>query len=72
MEFKIKNFKNLLVRFLTRDNYYICEVCQKIHKRDGEEIRLEYAHGRKTHYLWYKSVSMECFITQQIKSKLEQ
>lgn len=68
MKFKIKHLGNLLIRFFTRDKYYVCEECHKIHKRDGKEIRLEEGSGRLlSHPLWYGSVSRECFDRQQEK-----
>lgn len=66
MKFKIKHLGNLLIRFFTRDKYYVCEECHKIHKRDGKEIRLEEGGGRLlSHPLWCGSVSRECFDRQQ-------
>ena len=68
MRFKIKHFGNLLVRFFTRDKYYICEECHKIHKRDGREIRLDEPREHlMSHPLWYGSVCRESFIEQQIR-----
>ena len=68
MEFKIKHFKNLLVRFFTRDKYYVCEECHKIHKRDGKEVRLDKDKEHLlSHPLWYGSVGRKCFIAQQEK-----
>lgn len=66
MRFKIKHFPNLLVRFFTRDHYYICEECHKIHRRDGKEIRLDKPLKHlMSHPLWYGSVGRECFLKQQ-------
>lgn len=66
MKFRIKHLKNLLVRVFTCDKYYICEECHKIHKRDGNEVRLdEPRENLMVHHLWYGSVSRECFIKQQ-------
>jgi hypothetical protein len=68
MKFKIKHLGNLLVRFFTKDKYYVCEECHKIHKRNGKEIRLEEGGGiLLTHHLWYGSVDRECFNRQQEK-----
>lgn len=65
-KFKIKHFGNLLVRFFTKDKYYVCEECKRIHKRDGYEIRLEEGSGRLlSHPLWYGSVHKSCFNKQQ-------
>ena len=41
LHWKIKQFPNLIVRLLTFDNCYICDECNKIHKRDGTEIRFD-------------------------------
>lgn len=68
IRFKVKHLRNLLVRLFTNDNYYVCEECHHIHKRDGQELRLdEECEGSKlmSHYLWYGSVNRECFIKQQ-------
>jgi hypothetical protein len=66
MKFKIKHLKNLLVRVFTRDKYYVCEECHKIHKRDGNEVRLDGdKESLRFHPLWYGSVGWECFVTQQ-------
>ena len=66
MNFKIKHFSNLLVRFFTGDRYYICEECHKVHKRDGQEIRLELGGGKLlAHRLWYGSVSKDCYIVMK-------
>ena len=65
MRFKIKHFKNLLIRIFTFDKYYVCEECHKIHKRDGQELRLELSTGIMSNRLWYSSVSKECFDRQQ-------
>lgn len=66
MKFKIKHFKNLLIRIFTFDKYYVCEECHKIHKRDGKELRLDADREHlMSHPLWYGSVSRECFIKQQ-------
>ena len=66
MLFKIKHLGNLLVRFFTKDKYYICEECHKIHKRDGREIRLDEPREHlMSHPLWYGSVCRESFIAQQ-------
>ena len=68
IRFKILHFPNLLVRFFTRDKYYICEECHKVHKRDGMEIRLDEPREHlMSHQLWYSSVGRECFIAQQIR-----
>ena len=66
MKFKIKHLKNLLIRFFTRDKYYVCEECHKIHKRDGKEVRLDKGDTDTllSHPLWYGSVSKECFDRQ--------
>ena len=66
MLFRIKHIPNMLVRVFTRDKYYICEECHKIHKRDGKEIRLdEPLENLMSHLLWYGSVGRDCFIKQQ-------
>lgn len=66
MQFKIKHFGNLLVRFFTRDSYYVCEECHKIHKRDGTEIRLDRPKEHlMSHPLWYGSVCRASFEAQQ-------
>lgn len=65
MKFKIKHFKNLLIRIFTFDKYYVCEECHKIHKRDGQELRLELSTGIMSNRLWYGSVSRECYCKQQ-------
>lgn len=68
MWFKIKHIPNLLVRVLTKDKYYVCEECHKIHKRDGREIRLdEPKEHLMSHPLWYGSVCCESFIEQQVR-----
>lgn len=68
MRFKIKHLGNLLVRFFTKDKYYVCEECKRIHKRDGMEIRLEEGSGRLlSHPLWYGSVHRDCFNKQQVE-----
>lgn len=70
MKFKIKHIKNLLVRFFTRDKYYVCEECHCIHKRDGKELRLDTeCVGSKlmSHPLWYGSVKHKCFVKQQME-----
>ena len=68
MKFKIKHLGNLLIRFFTKDKYYICEECHKIHKRDGNEIRFDEDTERNMyHSMWYASVSRECFNRQQEK-----
>jgi len=62
VRFKAKHFPNLLVRFFTRDKYYICEECHKIHKRDGTEIRLDDDKEHlMSHPLWYGSVCRESY-----------
>jgi hypothetical protein len=66
IRFKVKHFPNLLVRLFTKDSYYICEECHKIHKRDGKEVRLdEDKKHLMSHPLWYGSVGWECFVAQQ-------
>lgn len=66
MKFKIKHLGNLLIRFFTRDKYYVCEECHKIHKRDGREIRLdEDVEHLMFHPMWYASVGRACFNRQQ-------
>lgn len=68
MLFKIKHIPNLLIRIFTRDKYYICEECHKIHKRDGQEIRLDEPREHlMSHPLWYGSVGHDCFVEQQLK-----
>jgi hypothetical protein len=68
VKFKIKHFKNLLIRIFTFDKYYVCEECHKIHKRDGQELRLELGPGElMSNRLWYGSVSKECLDEQQRK-----
>lgn len=62
IKFRIKHIKNLLIRVFTHDNYYVCEECHKIHKRDGKECRLD--NDKKhliLHYLWYGSVCRNCY-----------
>jgi hypothetical protein len=66
IRFKILHFPNLLVRFFTKDTYYICEECNKIHKRDSKEVRLDESREHlMSHPLWYGSISRDCFIKQQ-------
>lgn len=66
IRFKVLHFPNLIIRFITKDKYYICEECHKIHKRDGKEIRLdEPLEHLMSHPIWYGSVSIDCFIKQQ-------
>lgn len=66
VRFHFLHIPNLLVRVFTKDAYYVCEECHKIHKRDGKEIRLEEPREHiMSHYLWYSSVSRSCFIKQQ-------
>lgn len=68
MLFRIKHIPNMLVRVFTRDKYYICEECHKLHKRDGKEIRLdEPIEHLMVNPIWYGSVSRDCFIAQQIR-----
>jgi hypothetical protein len=61
MKFRLKHFKNLLVRLFTKDTYYICEECHKIHKRDGNELRLDQGSGLIYNSWWYGSVHIECY-----------
>lgn len=66
MLFRIKHIPNMLVRVFTRDKYYICEECHKLHKRDGKEIRLdEPIEHLMVNPIWYGSVGLACFIRQQ-------
>lgn len=66
IRFKMLHLPNLFVRFFTKDTYYICEECHKLHKRDGQEVRLdEPKEHLMSHPLWYGSVSRACFIKQQ-------
>ena len=66
MLFRIKHIPNMLVRVFTRDKYYICEECHKLHKRDGKEIRLdEPIEHLMVNPIWYGSVGRDCFIKQQ-------
>ena len=66
MKFKVKHLWNTTVRFLTRDKYYVCEECHHIHKRDGEEIRLDADREHlRSNPIWYGSVRKECFVKQQ-------
>lgn len=66
IRFKILHFPNLLIRFFTKDVYYICEECHKVHKRDGKEVRLDEPREHlMSHPLWYGSVGIDCFIKQQ-------
>lgn len=61
--FRVKHFPNLIVRLFTLDKCYICEECHKIHKRDGEELRLEgsdKSHRTAGKY-WFCSVSKDCY-----------
>lgn len=71
--FKRKHVGNLIVRVITRDNYYVCEECKHIHKRDGKEIRLD-TGNLISKPIWYGSVARECFIKQQVyvKRKLKE
>jgi hypothetical protein len=66
MLFRIKHIPNMLVRVFTRDRYYICEECHKLHKRDGKEVRLDEPREHlMVHPIWYGSVGWECFVRQQ-------
>ena len=35
--FKRNHLINLIIRFISKDNLYICEGCHHIHKRDGRK-----------------------------------
>lgn len=64
--FKRNHLVNLIIRFISKDNFYVCEVCHHVHKRDGKEIRLD--TGKLiSHPLWYGSVKRQCFLNQQNK-----
>lgn len=66
IKFIVKHIPNMIVRVFTNDAYYVCEECHKIHKRDGNEIRLtDDMEHLLLHRIWYGSVSRECFIKQQ-------
>jgi hypothetical protein len=66
MLFKLKHIPNLLIRVFTKDKFYICEECHKIHKRDGNEVRLDEPREHlMSHPLWYGSVGWDCFVYQQ-------
>lgn len=71
MGFKVKHLKNLVVRLITRDSYYVCEECHKIHKRDGNEIRLDNSTGLLSNRWWYGSVSRECFMELRKRMKFD-
>jgi hypothetical protein len=62
-KFHIKHLPNLIIRFIAKDKYYVCEECYKIHKRNGKEIRFDKNDIGKllSHRLWYGSVSEECY-----------
>lgn len=66
MKFRKRNFKNFVVRCITNDKYYVCDACNHVHKRDGNEISLEEDEAKAYHPLrysmWYKSVSHECYV----------
>lgn len=76
VKFRLKNFNNFMVRCITNDKYYICDVCNHVHKRDGNEINLEEEEAKAYHPLrysmWYKSVGQKCCrnIFQQLKEIL--
>ena len=60
--FKTKHISNFLVRLLTFDMYYVCEECNKIHKRDGKEIRLDEPRENLIHcHWWYGSVCRKSY-----------
>lgn len=62
MKFRIKHFGNLVVRLFTKDKYYVCEGCHKIHKRDGKEHRFDRCRDHLMYnYLWYGSIKIDCF-----------
>jgi hypothetical protein len=67
--FKRNHLINLIIRFISKDNLYICEECHHIHKRDGREIRLDKGTGLMLHPLWYGSIKKQCFLNQQNKIK---
>lgn len=67
VRFKIKHLRNMLVRVFTRDNYYVCEECHHIHKRDGKELRLDKDEYIMSNQIWYGSVKHECFVKQQME-----
>ena len=73
ISFKRKHIGNLIIRVITRDNYYVCEECKHIHKRDGKEIRLD-TGNLISKPIWYGSIARECFINQQniVKEKLKE
>lgn len=59
MKFYIKNFRNLIVRLVTGDKYYVCDECRTIHKRDGTEINFAEPGGigeLMVSRWWYASI----------------
>ena len=65
VKFRTKNLKNFIIRCITFDKCYVCEECNHVHRRDGNEIRLEEEEAKLYHPLrysmWYKSVSSDCY-----------
>lgn len=59
-----KQLPNLLVRVFTLDNFYVCADCGSIHRRDGEELRLDHEDESilMSHPIWYGSVKRECAV----------
>ena len=60
MKFYIRNFKNLVVRLVTFNRYYVCDECRKIHRRDGSELDLTpEIKYRGAWVWWYPSVCQQ-------------
>lgn len=53
MKFYIRNFKNLVVRLVTFNKYYVCDECRKVHKRDGSELDLTPETKHRGAWVWW-------------------
>lgn len=62
LPFELRHIPNAAVRIITRDRCYVCEDCHRIHKRDGQELRLDNPEFWQlmSHPIWYGSVAEDC------------
>lgn len=70
LRFILKQSPNAVVRLLSFDRYYICDLCHKVHKSNDNDLDLCCINSLKWYQrILFNKVSYSCYKEQQNRVK---